>query len=387
MSSVLERARRVGAEVAAAAADAVDREARFPAESLAALREARLLGILVPAELGGEGAPLADAFEACHALGRYCASTAMVFAMHQIQLACLVRHALDSPWHRAFLARCADEQLLLASATSEAGIGGDVRRSSCAVERAGEGRFRLAKNATVISYGADADAILATARRDPDAPPSDQVLAVVLAPDYALERTGGWDALGMRGTCSNGYWLRAEGGVEQILPVPYADVSAQTMLPVSHLAWSSLWLGIAADAVSRARAFVREQARKQPGSTPAGAVRLAEAVALLQQMKGTVLSAVRRYEAALDDPDRLGSISLAVEMNGLKTSASRLAAEVVSLALQVCGIHGYRNDSRFSLGRHLRDAHSAALMVSNDRILGHTAGLLLVDKEDPRLLA
>jgi hypothetical protein len=34
----------------------------------------------------------------------------------------------------------------------------------------------------------------------------------------------------------------------QVIPTPYADVSAQTMLPTSHLVWSALWSGIATDA-------------------------------------------------------------------------------------------------------------------------------------------
>jgi acyl-CoA dehydrogenase len=72
-------------------------------------------------------------------------------------------------------------------------------------------------------------------------------------------------------------------------------------------------------------------------------------------------------------------------MNLLKVSSSELAVKVVSQALRVVGIHGYRNDTRFSLGRYLRDAHSAALMVSNDRILGNTAQLLLATKEEVSL--
>ena len=379
--SALERARAVGSEVAAKFVDAVDREARFPAESLAALKEARLLGIMVPTDLGGESAAISTVSEVCHALGQYCASTAMVYAMHQIQVACFVRHGLDSTWHRDFLARCAGEQLLIASATSEAGIGGDVRSSSCAIKAEGEA-FTLKKNAIVISYGANADAILVTARRTPDSPPSDQVIALVLAPDYRLEQTGGWDTLGMRGTCSNGYWLHAKGATEQILPLPYADISAQTMLPTSHLTWSSLWLGIATDAVSRARAYIRAEARKKPGSTPTGAVRLAEVVGMLQQMRGNVVAAVKQYEEALEDPDRLTSLSFAIAMNSLKTATSQMMVQVVNHALLICGIQGYKNDTKYSLGRHLRDAHSAAVMVSNDRILGHTASLLLVDKED-----
>ena len=44
------------AAVAAKHAAAVDTEARFPAESFAAIKAQRLLGIMVPTELGGEGA-------------------------------------------------------------------------------------------------------------------------------------------------------------------------------------------------------------------------------------------------------------------------------------------------------------------------------------------
>ncbi len=378
--TALERARRVG-ELAVKFADSVDKEARFPAESMAALKEAKLLGIMVPSELGGESATISTVSEVCHALGQYCASTAMIYAMHQIQVACFVRHGQQSPWHRTFLERLAKEQLLLASATSEAGIGGDVRSSSCAVELTGD-TFKLKKNAIVISYGANADAILVTARRTAEAPPSDQVIVVVLKPDYQLEQTGGWDTLGMRGTCSNGYWLHASGNAAQILPLPYADISAQTMLPTSHLTWSSLWLGIATNAVSRARAFIRTEARKKPGSTPPGAVRLAEAVSMHQQMKANVVAGAKQYEDAMGNVEKLSSLSFAIAMNSLKTGTSQMAVAVVNHALMVCGIYGYRNDTKFSLGRHLRDAHSAAVMVSNDRIYGNTANLLLVHKED-----
>ncbi|MFC7690974.1 acyl-CoA dehydrogenase family protein [Paeniroseomonas aquatica] len=136
-STVAERAAHVGREVAAPAAEAVDREARFPHEAMAALREARLLGAPVDSGLGGEGAAFAEIAEACHALGQHCANTAMVFAMHQIQLACLIDHGRDRDWPRDFLREVATRQLLLASATTEAATGGDTSRSDCAVEAAG----------------------------------------------------------------------------------------------------------------------------------------------------------------------------------------------------------------------------------------------------------
>ena len=63
------------------------------AEAMAALREERMLGAFVPRELGGLGATIGEVAASCEALGRSCASTAMIYAMHQIEVACLVRHA------------------------------------------------------------------------------------------------------------------------------------------------------------------------------------------------------------------------------------------------------------------------------------------------------
>src|SRR4029079_8907683 len=96
-------------------------------------------------ERGGGGAPITQGAAAVKALGRHCASTAMVYAMHQIQVASIVRHG-RSEWMDDYLAHAPDNALLLASATTEAGIGGDVRSSSCAIERDGD-RFRLEKDA------------------------------------------------------------------------------------------------------------------------------------------------------------------------------------------------------------------------------------------------
>jgi acyl-CoA dehydrogenase len=60
-------------------------------------------------------------------------------------------------------------------------------------------------------------------------------------------------------------------------------------------------------------------------------------------------------------------------MNLLKVNASELAVAAVMSAMQTCGLSGYRNDSEFSVGRHLRDILSSPVMISNDRILANIA--------------
>lgn len=102
------------------------------------MKAERLLGIQVPRHLGGESASITEIAELCSMLGQVCAASAMVFAMHHIKLSSLVEHGADSEWHRGFMRRIAAEQLLIASATTEGGIGGNLRNSICAVEVDGD---------------------------------------------------------------------------------------------------------------------------------------------------------------------------------------------------------------------------------------------------------
>ena len=380
----IKRRAQAAAAVAAAHAAATDSEARFPSEAFSAIRAQRLLGILVPAELGGEGAGISDVVDVCYVLGRACGSSAMIFAMHQIMVACLVRHAAGSAWHQELLRRLAAEQLLLASSTTEGQGGGDLRKSDCAVVQDGD-RFTLTKSATVMSYGAHADGIVTTARRAPDAPATDQVLVAVLKEDYRLDRLSGWDTLGMRGTCSAGFKLESAGTAEQILPEPYQKIHAHTVMPVAHLTWSAVWTGIAASAVERARQFVRKAMRGNTGQLPPGAAHLTRASATLRVLQATVTSALQRYETILAEGREPEALDFQTTLNLLKVNASELSISIVTGTLQACGLSGYRNDGDFTVARQLRDVLSSSVMINNDRILGNVASAVLL-VEVPALL-
>jgi acyl-CoA dehydrogenase len=244
----------------------------------------------------------------------------------------------------------------------------------------------LEKDATVISYGVDCDAILITSRSHKDAASSDQVMTVFLKDQYTLERTQTWDTLGMRGTCSDGFIFKGEAPAEQILPKPFAEIAAQSMLASAHLLWSSLWYGIAVDAFARAQNFVRAAARKAPGTQPPGLVQLAEMSGQLQAIRANIVQGLQAFEAARKDQDRLSSMGFAVAMNNVKIASSEMILPVINQAMRICGILGYKNGTPYSLGRHLRDAHSAELMISNDRILANTSTMLLVHKQETGLL-
>ena len=332
---------------------------------------------MAPPELGGEGAGLELISEICTALAGACGSTGMIYAMHQISMANLLDCAGESAWHKEFAAGAARDQLLFASATTEAGVGGDLRHSNCAVEISGAS-LNLTKDATVISYGEQADALFVTARRSLDAPSSDQVLVVVRQDQCVLEPIGVWDAMGMRGTCSGGWRIQAKAPTEQIMPKQFADIAADSMVATSHLLWSSVWLGVAADAFARARAYTAADARKKPGAPHPAVPRLGDAFAQLQAMECCLHENLQRFTAMRAEPDFSPTLAFSLSINALKVNVSTGCLRVVDEAMMICGLQGYRNGGPFSIARNLRDIHSARLMISNDRILSGNGQMLLL---------
>jgi acyl-CoA dehydrogenase len=380
-AALLDDIRRIADEIAAPNADEVDRQARFPVEAVDALREAGALSAFVPTELGGGGVAFRTIAAASFELGRRCGATAMVFAMHQIQVATIVRHLDGSPWFESYLRRLVDEQRLIASVTSEVGTGGDMGRSIAAVVPDGDGTSTFEKQAPTVSYGAYADDLLTTLRSGPEADGGDQVAVLTHKDQTELEPKGTWDPMGMRGTCSPGYVVRARFAPEQVLDAPWPTVAAETMVPVSHLLWSHLWLGIATDAFDRARAFVRAAARQKPGEPVPAAVRLSHVMSDLSLLRAEVRIALEDFCASEHDRARLDTFASALRFNNLKLAASEQAPRVCQGAMGVCGIVGFKNDTPFSVGRHLRDTMSACLMIANERIHQTNAGLLLIAKD------
>jgi acyl-CoA dehydrogenase len=379
----VDRVREIAAKVASRHADEVDRDGRFPAETLAALRDASALSAFVPVELGGGGVSFEAIAAACFELGRCCGSSAMVFAMHQIKIASIVRHIDGSEWLAHYLQSVAEEQRLVASVTTEVGTGGDLGRSIAAVSPGPSGLCSFEKQAPVISYGSQADDLFVTLRRDPDAAANDQVVAIVLGDQFTLEQRSNWDVLGMRGTCSPGYVVRAEIAPEQVMGTPFSRMLAETVVPVTHVLWSQLWLGIATDAFDRARASVRAAARTHPDGPPPAAVALSHVMTDLVLLRAEVAAGLADFLASGDQRgrERLATMAAALRFNSLKIAAAEQAPRVCLGAMGVCGIAGFRNDSPYSVARHLRDALSGALMIANERIHQTNASLLVIAKD------
>jgi len=379
----LESVRQIAEEIAAVHADAVDRDARFPREAVDALRESRAMSAMIPAEMGGGGVSLRGIARAAQLLGRRCGATGMVFAMHQIQVATILRHLPAGSWFESYLEEVARDQRLIASATSEIGTGGDMGRSIAAITPLESGRLGFEKRAPTVSYGAHADDILTTVRRGPDADASDQVMVLHAVAETEMDPAGGWDTIGMRGTCSPGFTLRAEFGRERVLDVPFSSMMMESIVPLSHILWANVWLGTATEAFERGRSFVRAAARGKPGEPVPAAHQLSAVMAELSMLRSEVDRALEEFLEQSDAPDRqpLTSLASVLRFNNLKLAASEQAPRICMAVLEAIGIMAYKNDSPYGVGRQLRDSMSARLMVANERIHATDANLLMIAKD------
>ncbi len=368
---------KIGVEVAGPVADDVDRNSRFPQEAVHELKRQGLLSALVPEHLGGGGAALAEVSGAVRALAVHCTATALVLAMHSIEVSNLVRHGKSDTLQK-LLGEIASEQLLIANANSEVGIGGDVGRSICALEPTDDG-VKLVKEALAISYGEYADAVVATARRSPDSEQTDQVQVICRRPNFTLEQISSWDAIGLRGTCSNGFRLTADVEEGMIYPVPFATVAANGGIQASTILLSSAWVGLAEASAAKAHEFVRAAARRSIGTVPPSAGHLAVLATELQKSRSLLAAAASSFTLYENSPE-MESPGFVASVRNVKVSTSELAVSIATGALAICGIVGFKRDTPFSLDRQIRDSHGSVVMVSNERYLRANAEMLLARK-------
>ena len=99
----------------------------------------------------------------------------------------------------------------------------------------------------------------------------------------------------------------------------------------------------------------------------------------LRALRGSVASALQRFEAIASEKDQLELLDFQNVMNLHKVHSSEMAVATVMSCMHACGLLGYRNDGEFSVSRHLRDVLSSSIMINNDRILASaaTASLLI----------
>jgi len=336
-----------------AAAEAHDRDASFPRDSLAALHRAGLLGLTVPARLGGGGAGLARAAEAVAAVGAACASTALVFAMQSLHQRRLADGDEFAPAARDRIGRAAVAHGDLINVLRvEPALGTPARGGLPeTVARRVPGGFRVTGR-KIYATGAPGLAwLLVWARTDDAEPLVGTFLVPAAAPGVRVEAA--WDHLG----------LRASGGDDVVLDdVAIAPDHAGRLAPVAEwggpdpvaAAWNVVLIGAVYTGVARAARdwvtrFLRERRPANLGAALATLPRVQEAVGAIEERLAVNAALL---EAAARDVD-LGAPRATLTLNLFKTTLAENAVRAVEQAVSLAGNHALSRSN--PLERHLRD--------------------------------
>ncbi|WEG09175.1 acyl-CoA/acyl-ACP dehydrogenase [Microbacterium horticulturae] len=306
-------------------------------------------------------------------LSQYCTSSALVLAMHTIEVFTLERFG-ETSLLSGLLDRVVSDQILLANATSEFPTpdGG-----AALIEDAGA--LRVDRSTIACSYGLDADVILTHVRRAPDAARDDRIYVVIPTARAEIEQTSTWDTLGLRGTCSNGLRIRSEIDVDAVFPTPWPTIMNSGFIQVRHILAGAAYVGIAEAALREAHAVVRREARRSVGTTPPSAARLAELLLEVEKLRGLLAGVASRFDE-LDRESRLDDIAYISSLRNLKVASTAVATEVATKSLQICGIQGIQRGGSMVIERIVRDAHAALVMFGNDGLLRQNAEVLIARK-------
>ncbi|MFC5819319.1 acyl-CoA dehydrogenase family protein [Nonomuraea sp. NPDC050478] len=232
------RAERVEAVLPALRAAAVkaDEEARFPIEHVALLRDAGLLGLVVPEKYGGLGGTLRDLAAATFAMGTACPSTALAYFFHNTSASrgLLPLEAIEAglfddgeiPAVRAFaekvLTRMASG-VWLANFASESVKSSTANITIATTARRTDGGWLLDGEKSFGCATGVADYYLTTAKLEGHDTAEGLVTFLVPRDAAGVSTRAPWDGLGMRATANNGIRLeRVFVPEDEALTVPGA---------------------------------------------------------------------------------------------------------------------------------------------------------------------
>lgn len=97
---IVATAREVAQTVTALHAEADDEQARWPAETLAALADAGLMGLVAPRDVGGLDAGMQGVASVCEVLASESGSAALCFGMHCVGTAVIAAKSTDEQRER-----------------------------------------------------------------------------------------------------------------------------------------------------------------------------------------------------------------------------------------------------------------------------------------------
>ena len=339
----------------------VDTQARYPEEAVAALRHSGLLGLTLPADVGGLGAGPHELVDVLGSLAGVCGSTAMIYLMH-VSAAMSVA-AAPPPGLPDLLPELAEGTALGSLAFSEAGSRSHFWAPVSRARSSGDGVRLNAAKSWVTSAGHADVYIASTLTADPDADTVD--LFAVPAGTPGVGVAGGWRGMGLRGNASTPMAFNAEVPDTYRLGAPGGglDLMLQTVLPWFNVGNAAVSIGLSRAAVNAAvrhtSAAKLEHLDQALSALPTIRAQLARmSIELACTAAYLTQAAGRLAEPAKDTM---------LHVLGVKAAANDAALRITDAAMRVCG--GAAFSEHLQIDRYFRDARAGHVMAPTADVL------------------
>lgn len=344
-----------------------DREASFPFENFADLREIGFLALCVPQRYGGLGASFADYARVSAEIGRYCGSTALTFNMHNATMlwAGEVADLLDlddearatHERRRAEIFRGVVEDGTIHSQPFSEGVSAGALSGVTTQAVPVEGGFRVTGRKIFASLSGAAHRYNITCQA-----PGEAFIRLLSVPTDAegVEIVGDWDPLGMRGTVSRtllfkDVFVPAEN---EVMPPGAYDQAAQRY-PFLFMSLAPSYLGLTNGVLDFVRGYLRGEVAGGPSGPPRRDLPQKQAgwaqLQIAYERSRALLYDVLDHMVIDPDPETLARAWAAV------FTTMETANEVASLAVRVCG--GQSMLKHLPLERMYRDSRLGSTML------------------------
>jgi alkylation response protein AidB-like acyl-CoA dehydrogenase len=370
------KAREIASHVLAPSAGENDKAGRFSTEAVASLGESGLLGLMLPADVGGSGLGPRTLAVVTATLAEADASVAMVYLMH-ILGAATISAARPSAAQALtpILKEISAGRHLSTLAFSEAGSRSHFWAPISRAHRNGKGVRISAKKSWVTSAGQTQSYIVSSLAPE-GAGPTDSTLYLVPAQTRGLSVAGPWDGLGLRANASapislddcevpSDFQLTDDGsGFPAMLNV---------VLPLFNLGTASVALGLCRAAVAGTVSHLKSAKFEHLGQSLGESLPTLRAQLATMQIDTDGLSA--RIDDLIDHLEKPRETTL-LRVLETKAAAGDVAISVTSAAMRVCG--GAAFSKHLNVERLFRDAHAGAVMAPTGDVLREFIGKSLL---------
>ena len=363
--TAVSNAKDVADRILAPAARQNDKEARFSAEAIAALGPAGLLGVMLPAGVGGAGLGPRTLAAVVATFAEADASVAMVYLMHVCASATIASARRGAAVAQTLKDISAGKHLSTL-AFSEAGSRSHFWAPVSRAKRNAAGVHLSAKKSWVTSAG-HAQSYVVSALSPEGKSPTESTLYLVESGTSGLSVSGPWDGLGMRANASAPMILDdCKIGPSFQLTDDGAGFKAmlEVVLPLFNLGTSAVALGLCRAAVAGTASHLNSARFDHLGQTLGESLQTLRAQLATMQIETDGLAA--RIDDLIDHLERPRETTVLRVLES-KAAAGEVAIAVTSAAMRVCG--GAAFSKHLSIERLFRDAHAGAVMAPTGDVL------------------